>query len=59
MINGVDAIYCTRCGAALDIKTAMDKGKNVKSMKELMIEALKDPKVLDEVSKALLLNASK
>ncbi|MCL4364928.1 tyrosine-type recombinase/integrase [Candidatus Marsarchaeota archaeon] len=59
MVNGIDAIYCTRCGSALDIKTAMDKEKNVKSMKELMIEALKDPKVLDEVSRALLLDANK
>ena len=45
--------------ATLDIKTAIDKEKNVKRMKELMIEALKDPKVLDEVSMALLLDTNK
>ncbi len=54
MANAQESAYCTRCGAALDIKTAMDKEKGVKGMKELMIEALKDPKVLDEVSRALL-----
>ncbi len=52
--NAIDAIYCVRCGSALDIKTAIDAEKNVKSLKELMIEALKDPKVLDEVSRVLL-----
>ncbi len=59
MSNSLDAIYCTRCGSALDIKTAMDKEKNTKSLRELMIEAIKDPKVLDEFSKAFLEAKSK
>ena len=53
MANSLDSIYCTRCGAALDIRTGMDKEKNTKSLKELVIEALKDPEVKEEVSKAL------
>jgi site-specific recombinase XerD/ribosomal protein L40E len=57
--NAIDALYCVRCGTPLDIKTEMEAEKNIKSLKELMIEALKDPKVLDEVSKALLLDANK
>ena len=52
--NAIDALYCVRCGTPLDIKTEMEAEKNIKGLKELMIEALKDPKVLDEVSKALL-----
>lgn len=53
MINSLDSIYCTRCGSALDIRTAIDKEKNTKSMKELVIEALKDPEIMNEVSKSL------
>jgi site-specific recombinase XerD len=52
--NGVDAIYCTRCGSPMNIRTAMEEEKNKKTLTELLIEALKDPKAFDEVSKALL-----
>jgi len=38
----------------LDIKIAIEKKKNDKSLKKLMIEALKNTEVLDEVSMALL-----
>lgn len=52
MTNSLDSIYCTRCGSALDIKIAMDKEKNTQSLQELMVQALKDPKVFDEFDRA-------
>ncbi|MEM3416413.1 MAG: hypothetical protein QW530_01910 [Candidatus Micrarchaeaceae archaeon] len=57
--NAIDAMYCACRSTPLDIKTETEAAKNIKSLKELMIEALKDSKVLDEVGKALLLDANK
>ena len=47
--NGVDLCYCGRCGSALDIVTALEKSNHEGNMKEAVAEALKDPKVIEEV----------
>jgi len=49
LANGVDMLYCGRCGSALDIKAAIEQ-ENVKTdIKQAMKEALKDPNVVEDI----------
>ncbi|MDE1834775.1 MAG: tyrosine-type recombinase/integrase [Candidatus Micrarchaeota archaeon] len=47
--NTVDAIYCTRCGSALNIDTAIKQAESEKKLKELIEDHITDPKTSDEL----------
>jgi site-specific recombinase XerD/ribosomal protein S27AE len=57
--NGTDLRYCGRCGSALDIKTSLEEQKHEGTMKEAVAEALKDPKVIEEVIHSYLMMQGK
>jgi integrase/recombinase XerD len=41
--NGIDFLHCQRCGAPLDVSLAMRETKVTGTMKEAMLEMIKDP----------------
>ena len=57
--NDINSAYCTRCGSPLDIVTAMKTPVHEGNMKEAIAEALKDPKVIEEVVHSYLLMQAK
>jgi site-specific recombinase XerD len=57
--NDINSAYCTRCGSPLDIVTAMKTPVHEGNMKEAIAEALKDPKVIEDVVHSYLLMQAK
>ena len=58
-INGMEMVYCGRCGAPLDITTAIQSQKHEGTVKEAIAEALKDPNTIEEIVHAYLLMKAK
>ena len=57
--NPADADYCVRCGGPLDIKVAMEAQAKETDMKQAIVEALKDPKAIEDIVHAYLLMQTK
>jgi integrase len=57
--NSENSVFCSRCGRALDVATAFEAMKHEGTMKEAIAEALKDPKVIEEVVHSYLLMQAK
>lgn len=57
--NGADMIYCGRCGSALDIKVAIEQDNAKTDIKQAMIESLKDPRMIEDIVHAYLMQNRK
>ncbi len=53
--NTMEAIYCTRCGAPLDISTAMKMQEAEVKVNDALLESIKDPKIIEEIVHAYLM----
>ena len=53
--NPTDSQYCYKCGSPMEEKVLMELGNKEKDMKQAIAEALKDPKVIEEVVHSYLL----
>ena len=53
--NMFEATYCVRCGATMDISAAMNAHEAESKMKQYMSDALKDPKLIEDVVHAYLM----
>ena len=56
LANPVDAAYCKRCAAPLDIKIAVEVQEQVKTIEQAVGAALKDPAIVEEIVHAYLMN---
>jgi integrase/recombinase XerD len=54
-VNGIEMVYCGRCGSPVDIKTAIETQRHEVNMKDAMAEVLNDPKAIEDVVHAYLL----
>ena len=53
--NMIEATYCARCGGTLDVGVAMNAQEAESKMKQYMSDALKDPKLIEDVVHAYLM----
>jgi ribosomal protein L40E len=51
--NGIDSTYCARCGATLEIYTAVKKNEERGAVSDFMTEALNDPEKVDKIFKIM------
>ena len=47
--NPIDATYCNRCGAPLEVGTALIEEKTESELRDSLLESIKDPKLLEEI----------
>ena len=57
--NTLDSTYCNRCGAPLDISTAMNAQEAEDRLKSMSAEMMKDPKIVEDIVHAYLLMQAK
>ena len=57
--NTLDSTYCNRCGAPLDIRTAMNAQEAEDRLKSMSAEMMKDPKIVEDIVHAYLLMQAK
>ena len=48
-INPIDATYCNICGTPLNISTALTWQKTEKELRDVLLESIKDPKLIEEM----------
>ena len=53
--NAKDALYCGRCGSALDIGTALQEERDNQSLDQEMASYLSDPKHFEEYARRVLM----
>ncbi len=51
--NGMDFMFCSRCGSALDVRVATQLDEDIAEARRAMIKSLKDPRYLEELVKAI------
>ena len=47
--NPIDSAYCNRCGSTLDIKTAVEATKTEEEVKDMLLNSVKDPKIIEDI----------
>lgn len=57
--NTIESAYCNRCGAPLDIGTAMKAQEAEAVLKASLLESMTDPKVIEEIVHAYLMMQKK
>ena len=57
--NTIDAMYCTRCGAPLTAKNIFVASGTERDIKSMLMESIKDPKLLEEIVHQYLLEKKK
>ena len=51
--NGIDSTYCARCGATLEIYTAVKKNEERENITNMFAEAMKDPDTADRIGRII------